>query len=677
MNSFVIRYFIIIIAFFIFLKSYSISNQANGSKENVEVLINKSKDYLLTNIDSSFNLAEEAARLSKKANDTILLLKSLNAISSVKEAQLLFDEAIQINKEALQLSFIIKDSTLIWEFYNKIGYFYFLKLDYTNALQNYIEALRLSEKINRYVAESNRNIAMIYKSQKDYPKAIEYLEKSLTKWIEEKDSVNISKSLLNISGNLAQIGKYDEALEDLFSAFKYTSAIKDTLLMSDIMVSIANIFILKSDTLRSEEYYNKAVVLKEKIGDRKGLALIYNNMSFFFIKKTDYVKSEKYAKLALEYAKRANLPNVILPSYKSLAFIYAQQKKFDLAYFFQNKFIQLKDSLFSIEKSQQIAEVETKYETEKKAQQIKLLESENLVKETEIKHHKSERNFLVAGIGLLVLLIFFIWKGYQQKKKTNQVLSEKNILIELQKADLDKQNHELNKVNATKDKLFSIIAHDLRSPMNSMEGVSDIIRQLIAAGKLEKLNAVAQHIDQTISRLNLLLENLLGWSLSQVNGLFVKPEILNIRTIALYSANLQKPALEKKQIELNVEIDSSIDARADQNMLRTILRNLISNAIKFTPEQGNIVVGAWHDNQFVYIFVKDSGIGIPPEKINFIFELNERKISTGTDGSKGTGLGLTLCKEFVNLNGGEIKINSQAGKGTEVIFTLPLNNDID
>ena len=650
------------------------SIQVNDSRENINRILSKSEYYLKTNIDSSFLLATEAATLSGKIQDTILLLKSLDDQSKIKETLSQFEEAIEINNRAMLLSIALKDSSLIWNYLNKIGYFYLLKADYTSALHYYIEALQIAEKVGVHVAESNRNIAMIFKSQKNYPKAIEYLEKSLKIWMNENDSLNVTKVLANIAGNMAVIGEYKDALNYLFQAQRYASIIRDTNLLSDITISIANIYNLQSEYKKAEEYYNKAIELKSLINDKKGLANLYNNISFFYSKNLDFGKSEKYSKLALECALKTNQPNFQMLSYKSLSFIYSRQKKYDLAYLYQNKYIQLKDSLFSIEKSQQIAEIETKYETVKKAQQIKILESENKVKEAEIKHRMMERNLLIAGIALLALLVFFILKGYRQKQKTNEILNEKNILIEQQKVDLDHRNKELNKINATKDKLFSIIAHDLRSPMNSMEGISDIIRQLLASGRVEKLDAVAQHIDQTISRLNLLLENLLGWSLSQINGLFVKAEVVNLKIIADYSVNIQKPALAKKNIELNVEIDDKINVKADQNMLRTILRNLISNAIKFTPDKGNITLGAWHDNHFVYIFVKDSGIGIPTEKMGFIFELNEKKISTGTDGSKGTGLGLNLCKELVNLNGGDIKINSEVGKGTEVIFTLPLTD---
>ncbi len=207
--------------------------------------------------------------------------------------------------------------------------------------------------------------------------------------------------------------------------------------------------------------------------------------------------------------------------------------------------------------------------------------------------------------------------------------------------------------------------------MSSMEGLSGIIRQLLSSGKSEKLDAVALHIDKTVNRLNSLLDNLLNWSLSQINGLHVNSEIIYIKKVVLYSVDIQKSALEAKKITLNVDIDDDLKVFADQNMLRTVIRNLISNSIKFTPSNGFINISASSDNGLVRVSVKDSGIGIPFEKLNTIFEISSTKISAGTDGEKGTGLGLTLCRDFISLNNGDIAIRSENGKGTEVLFSLP------
>ncbi|RPH30733.1 MAG: sensor histidine kinase [Bacteroidales bacterium] len=648
--------------------------QHDDLRKNIEILLSKAEQNLKTCTDSSFIFANEATKLSNQLNDTLLLLRCLRVEGKAKKGLYQYNDAIRIYENAVILSASIKDSSLLWGFKNDIGQVYYSKEDYVNALKFHVEALQVAEKhsLKENIAESNRNIAFILKSQQNFREAIIYLEKSLSVWRDLKNSLNITKTLINIAGNLAMIGEHDKSLEHLFQGEKYATEIKDTNLLSDIMISIANVYSFKSEIQKSEVFYLKGVKLKKALNDKKGLTTIYNNMSVFYLKNSNFKKGEEYAKLALEYAKETNLQNIQMASYKSLSFLYSKQKKFEIAYTFQNRFIKLNDSLFTIQKSEQLTKIKAKYEAEKKEQQIKILESENQLKEIEIRHRKLERNSFAGGVVIFILLSILILRAYREKRRINILLHNKNALIEQQKLDLSNNNQELNRVNSTKDRLFSIIAHDLRSPMSSMEGLSGIIRQLISAGKTEKLDAIALHIDQTVNRLNSLLDNLLNWSLSQINGLHVNAEVIYLKNVVLYSVDIQKLALNAKKITLNIDIDDEIKVYADQNMLRTVIRNLISNSIKFTPSNGFITISAFPDEKCVYVSVKDSGIGIAPEKLATIFEINGTKISAGTDGEKGTGLGLTLCRDFITLNNGEISMKSEIGKNTEVCFSLPI-----
>jgi len=647
--------------------------QLGKAKSSINTLLSKADQTLARNADSSFILANEAVTQSKLLDDTLLLIKSYRAQGKAKNYLNQYNEAIQLLDIALKLCTSTHNSSLSWELNNDIGEVYSSKGDYVNALKSYVEGLRIAErdKEKENIAKSNSSIAIILKNQKDYREAIGYLEKSLGIWRELNNSQNITRTIINIAGNLALLGEYDKSLENLLQAEKYASEIKDTSLLSDITISIANIYSYKSDFKHSEKYYLKGVALKQSLNDKRGLAIIYNNMCVFYLNNSSYTKGEQYAKLALENAKLSNLQNIQMASFKSLSYVYSKQKKFEDAYVNQSSYIRHKDSLFTIQKSEQLAEIKAKYEAEKKEQQIKILESENQIKEIMIRQGNFVRNTLIGGIIIFILLFILILRAYREKKRINTLLEDKNNLIEQQKLDLSSKNTELNNVNSTKDRLFSIIAHDLRSPMSSMEGLSGIIRQLLSSGKTEKLDAVALHIDKTVNRLNSLLDNLLNWSLSQINGLHVNPEIIYIKKVVLYSVEIQKSALEAKKITLNVDIDDDLKVFADQNMLRTVIRNLISNAIKFTPSNGFINISASFDNGLVRVSVKDSGIGISFEKLNTIFEINSTKISAGTDGEKGTGLGLTLCRDFIALNNGNIGIKSENGKGTEVFFSLP------
>jgi len=652
------------------------TEQLSNNTQAIDSLLKKSEQVLSSQADISLLFANKAADLCKELKDTTLLIKSLRTKAKAKESLYQYQDAILIYEKATILSEKVQLPLLTWELKNDIGKVHSKKKDYINTLKFYIEALAIAENNNQkeLIAESNNKIAIILKNQKNYQEAIRYLKKSLATWQQLGNSLNSTKTTINIAGNLAMLGQFDQSLEYLFQAENYAREIKKTKLLSDIMISIANIYSFKSDIKKAEIYYMKAVKLKKTLRDKKGLAITYNNIGIFYLRYANYQQGEKYAKLALNHAKKLDLSKIEMSSCKGLSFIYSKQKKFENAFGYQSRFVQLKDSLYNIQKTKQLAEIRTKYEAEKKEQQIKILENENQLNQIEIKSRKRERNSLAAGIVIIILSLFFILRAYREKKKINTLLKDKNELIEQQKSNLSQQNKELNRVNSTKDRLFSIIAHDLRSPMSSMEGLSGIIRRLLVSGKTEKLDAVAQHIDQTVNRLNSLLDNLLNWSLSQINGLKVNKEAVCLKNVILYSADVQKPALDAKQISLNVVIDNAIEVYSDQNMLRTIVRNLINNAIKFTPSGGKIRISASSEGNRVLVSVKDTGIGIPPEKLDHLFEMSGSKISAGTNGEKGTGLGLCLCRDFITLNKGDIKINSEMGKGTEVLFSLPCLN---
>ncbi|GEM_PF-4827134 len=416
------------------------------AKNSINTLLSKAEQTLAQNADSSFILASEAATQSKLLNDTLLLIKSYRAQGKAKSNINQYNEAIQLFDSAVILCAITYNSTLIWELNSDIGEVYSSKGDYVKALKLYVEGLRIAERDNEKenIAKSNCNIAIILKNQKDYRDAIGYLEKSLAIWRDLNNTLNATRTIINIAGNLALLGDFDKSLEYLLQAEKYTSEIKDTSLLSDISISIANIYSYKSKFTEAEKYYIKGVVLKESLNDISGLALIYNNMCVFYLNNFDYNKGERYAKLALENAKLSSLQNIQMASFKSLSYIYSKQKKFEEAYLNQSSYIRLKDSLFTIQKSEQLAEIKAKYEAEKKEQQIIILESENQIKEILIRQGNFVRNTLIGGITIFIFLFIFILRAYREKKRINTLLEDKNALIEKQKLDLSSKNIDVN-----------------------------------------------------------------------------------------------------------------------------------------------------------------------------------------------------------------------------------------
>ena len=280
----------------------------------------------------------------------------------------------------------------------------------------------------------------------------------------------------------------------------------------------------------------------------------------------------------------------------------------------------------------------------------------------------SEKDDIVKGFSIGG--VDYISKPFNKTELLARVFTH----LELKKAkdQLKNQNKELKELNATKDKFFSIIAHDLRSPFSSMIGFSKLLNKNFDKYDQEKQKKFINMIDNGIQNTYKLLDNLLLWARSQKGKIEFNPKEINLYSLSDETHELLNQSIENKLIQFTNQINPNISVHADNEMLSIIIRNLISNAIKFTPKEGEIIINAKENNQdFVEVSVKDTGVGIPKEVKSKIFDISENTSTQGTENETGTGLGLILCKEFVEKHGGKIWVESEEEKGSEFIFTLP------
>lgn len=236
----------------------------------------------------------------------------------------------------------------------------------------------------------------------------------------------------------------------------------------------------------------------------------------------------------------------------------------------------------------------------------------------------------------------------------------------------NQQNTELASVNAQKDKFFSIIAHDLKSPFNSILGFSEMLKDEAHSLDMASIIQYAGLINSSAQHTYELLENLLEWARMQQGRIPFEPKPILLKNIINAEFESSKETANQKSISVIDGILENIIVTADENMLRTVIRNLISNAIKFTPKGGQVEVkGEVRDSQ-VIISVSDTGAGINPETIGKLFKIETCFTSRGTENEKGTGLGLLLCKEFIEKHDGKIWMESEIGKGSRFYFSLPV-----
>jgi signal transduction histidine kinase/DNA-binding NarL/FixJ family response regulator len=247
-------------------------------------------------------------------------------------------------------------------------------------------------------------------------------------------------------------------------------------------------------------------------------------------------------------------------------------------------------------------------------------------------------------------------------------------LVERHQAEeaLKKSEARLIELNATKDKFFSIIAHDLKNPFTCLLGSTELLTEKIHQMDNEKIRELAQVLNDSAKSGYAILQNLLDWSRSQTGLIKLNPENIDLKNLVDENISELRLFSAKKEIDLISEIQEDMYILADKNMINAVLRNLLSNAVKFTPRFGTVLIGAAINESEITVSVKDTGIGIPNENIKELFRIDTKFTRPGTNKEQGTGLGLKLCKEFIEMQGGKIWVKSTVNKGSEFVFSIPL-----
>ena len=238
---------------------------------------------------------------------------------------------------------------------------------------------------------------------------------------------------------------------------------------------------------------------------------------------------------------------------------------------------------------------------------------------------------------------------------------------------IEEKNNELQKLNSEKDKFFSIIAHDLKSPFNAIIGLTDLLKMSVDENNLDEIKEYTDMIIQSSNKATNLLKNLMDWSRSQTGRIAFIPANIDMvglinETIALYT-----DIAAQKSITIIKELPATLPVVADKDMLATVLRNLISNAIKFTRPEGEIKISAQLLQDEIQVKISDNGVGIPKIGIEKLFQISSKYSTSGTNNEQGTGLGLILCKDFIDKHHGKIWVESVEDKGSDFVFTLPVN----
>lgn len=559
------------------------------------------------------------------------------------------------------------------------GYSYYLfskvfwvKTNYKLSTEYGFKGVRIFQELEHHqeLAACQISLARTLTELGNYHKARELLNEAMQSGIDHGDLRIQASAFREQSFLLAELNQPDSALFYADKGLALLEELGDSLDISVLYGRKSRIFFLQKRFQESRDYAYRALLIDSLVNNRRGLGI-----SYFQVAQNEHAMGNRKRAIAqLLHSIRINneIGNLSwqVRAHDLLAVLYLENKQPEKAAVELQKVSRYKDDLYNSEKNGQIQEMQSLHELEAKEKTIQLLEQDFSLKQQQVNTQRLFVGFLLITVLFLVLLVFVLTRLRSVQIKTNQNLASKNFAIEQQKVAIQLQAEELMRLDQIKTKLFSVISHDLRGPISNLQALLDMFTQKLMTA--DEFITMSGKLKENLNLTQRALEDLLSWSLSQMGGIKTERKRIEITESLKEAARLMEEAALRKNIQLIKEFASPMSVWADANQLQVILRNLIHNAIKFSSFNSQIDITAVRDNMFCQISIKDYGIGMSEEEIETLLGSNTYFSKTGTEQEKGTGLGLMLCKEFINRNGGEISIKSTLGQGTEVSFTLVL-----
>jgi signal transduction histidine kinase/Tfp pilus assembly protein PilF len=628
-------------------------------------------------------------------------------LARVKKEMGLFGEAENHLNKSLELRTQIGDKKGIASSYNELGNLFSLKGDLTEALRYYLLSLKARQELgsSAEIARSLTNIGLTYRKLNSHSNALKYFEKALELSTETSDPIGMSYIYIHIGNTQKELKRYRESIENYKKALTLREQSANEALRAPVLRNIAIALSEQGKTDEAKKYLNHALVILTKLSDEKGIADIKNelgNIALYENKLTEAINffteasitfgnhneldkkglclrkiGEAHTKLgsygaalpflneALALAKLTKNGKLAELTLLALYNYYNSKEMHKEALAFYTKHITVRDSLNATNQKESILQLSVELELGKKLYEIRqieaeieLLKTEDALKTAIIQRQNSVRNLMIVIISLLAILVIVITYGYLLFKRANKKLAE--------------SSRELKINIQTKDKLFSIIAHDLRSPFTALAGLTEILATQVKSLEPSVIEEFSKNINESSLKLLALIDNLLHWARSQTGRLVLKPQAVSIVDIINQAAAVQEIQAKQKEIEVVIISEQNIMLNVDIDTMNTVFRNLISNAIKFTKPNGKITIKAYKTEGLAIVSIADNGVGIKEENLKNIFNPSEVVSTKGTSNESGSGLGLTLCKDFVEKNGGSISVASQIGIGTTFTIELPL-----
>ena len=616
------------------------------------------------------NRAESILQKNDPQNLLPLLFKSKGKIYALK---LLTERSIFYYRKAYDEFIKLENHREIADCALRIGNLYYDVANFGEAYFFFMQSLTASERDNSQLnmARAEINLGNVSHEMGRLEDAEKHYQNAYALYHELGLATEECGALGNIGFILYDKQQYDSALTYFFQVMEKLDpdslgSATEHYILSGVYNNTALTYEELGDRRLALDYYRKGLGLARQADDEYNVGTMYINLGSLFGKMRMQDSALFYLHRALQIADKRGFRSVTLDTYEELAKLHAGLGNYGPAYNWQVRYDTLYKSMFNENQSSTIARLRAMYEQELSEREITQLQNESQVQ-------KMLNKVFIIFIVVIVALVIIIAVNLMTKKRTNQMLAERNLQISNAIQKLSESETELQKLNMSKDRIFSVVAHDLRNPVAAVTGFSELLYDNFDQFPAETQKEYLLQILQGTQRIQNLLENLLIWARAQMKAVKYQPETLKVKGLVEEVVKEMKANLDHKKVECLVSIQQKCVVHADKAMMHTVFRNLIINAIKFSFPGGKIRISSQMKEESCRIQVSDEGIGIQPEIQEKLFKSNEVVTTPGTTGESGSGLGLVICKEFLERNKGEISVDSEPGNGSTFIIVLPVS----
>jgi len=621
-------------------------------------------------LDSSIYHLNTALKIARTNNLPYLIARAKILIGIHYDSKSNHKKAIEHYNEVITLSQQHQFAYYQAITYNLLGNIYWEQDNFHKALQAFLNAHTIVEKnnLNGLRLSTLANIANIYSADEQWETALTKLKEVLVLAKEDNDTYQQAVANNNIGTVYEALNNYNKALIHYLRSLELRKSDNITIGLASNYHNLGSINYRLGDYEQAIYFLNTSLSIEQ--GSKSKPLYIYNYeyLARVYIKTKKYAEAARFLSKARTLAEELNLIKKKLDLAKLQTEYYFETGKLDLA---QKAFIEydsLRNYFSENEKSEKIIQMQTLYETDKKEKENDLLKAQNQLSQLNLDKEIQRKNQYIIGFGISIVILIIIIFLLRRMSGANKTIKDFN-------RKLEESNEKLKLINSTKDKFFSIIAHDLRSPLGAILSFSNLIDNECSSFKeIKTVTEYNTYLNQSARNLNSLLENLLQWAKSQLGTIKNQPINFNLSEVIEENIEIQRLKAKEKSIEINSHIEQDLHVYADINMINTVIRNLLSNAIKFSFPKSEINLLAKVDGKMLQLSVQDNGIGISQKQQNKLFKIESNTSTLGTNQETGTGLGLILCKEFVETNQGTIWIESEEKKGATFTFTIPVQN---